>query len=371
MKNLLKNFIILTLPSLLILVLLLELTFRFVIPAANKPDLYFDREEALVRFDTSTNTKGLFTVGKFAQQRGEWTVNNFGWNNPHDYQQEKNGKQRVAVIGDSFIESLMVNNTEIYPSRLQDLSSNAWEVNSFGISGAPFSQYLHMSRYVTKTFNPDVLIFNVVHNDFYESLTDYKQNEYFKKLSVSPENQVAEVEPLPYELSWGKKLMKRSAIMRYLYVNLQLRYALKGLFHKPENGGQYNANVSVDEITGKRIEIEQAAEYICRRLRAENPDKKIVLVMDGPRNDIYAGSLSNSNVLFLNQMMAKHAAAHDLDFIDLSYVFQEDFRKNKKMFNSEYDSHWDSYGHQVVADTLYKYLSHLQQAKPIIQAQTN
>jgi hypothetical protein len=252
MKNFIKNFLLLTIPCLLVIFVLLELVFRFVIPAANKPDLLFDRNDEIIHFDASTNRQGMFTVGKFAQQRGRWSVNNFGWNSPVNYKQKKDGKLRIAVIGDSFIESLMVDNTKTYPSLLRDYSSDSWEVYPFGISGAPLSQYLHMSRYAARLFDPDIFVINIVYNDFDESLSSFKGNPYFKKLDIDSNNKVSEVKPLPYKLAFYEKVLKRSALVRYMYDNLKLRYVLKEKFNGSQTKNEtINANVKVDPIASK------------------------------------------------------------------------------------------------------------------------
>ena len=79
----LKNLLFLTLPSLLILFLILELFFRFVIPSTNPPRGYFDEEEKI--FHLSRNPKtGICTIGRLATLRAEWNVNNMGWNFPVD-----------------------------------------------------------------------------------------------------------------------------------------------------------------------------------------------------------------------------------------------------------------------------------------------
>jgi hypothetical protein len=44
MKAVLKNILFVTLPSLVFMFLLLELVFRFIIPAANQPDYMFDEK---------------------------------------------------------------------------------------------------------------------------------------------------------------------------------------------------------------------------------------------------------------------------------------------------------------------------------------
>ncbi len=56
----LKNIIFLTLPSFFILFIGLELFFRFVIPASEKPIAYFDEENSLLRSDKKKNRRDLY-----------------------------------------------------------------------------------------------------------------------------------------------------------------------------------------------------------------------------------------------------------------------------------------------------------------------
>ena len=354
MKNLVKNLLFVSVPSILLILILLELVFRFVIPAANKPDLLYDRQEGIIHFDASANSRGVFTVGRFALQRGHWRVNNYGWNSPVDYKKEKDGKLRIAVIGDSFIESLMVDNTKTYPSLIRNYSLNSWDVYSFGISGAPLSQYLNMSRYVARHFDPDIFVINLVYNDFDESLSGLKDTPYFEKLAIDAAGKVTEVQPKPYHISKHKKLMKRSALVRYLYDNLKLRYVLTEKFGRKAQAQSLNANVNVGAIAQNKAKLDLLIRYVFGKLRSENPGKDILLVLDGPRFDIYNSALGKSNVLFMNRLVSQAATSCHLALLDLTPVFASDYQKHRRAFNSGYDSHWDEYGHKVTADTLYR-----------------
>ena len=62
-------------------------------------------------------------------------------------------------------------------------------------------------------------------------------------------------------------------------------------------------------------------------------------------------------MLFLNQMVARAASSHQISFLDLTSVFARDYQKNKRQFNSPYDSHWNEYGHKITADTLYRFIA--------------
>ena len=360
MKQLFKNIFYVTLPSILVLLLLLELVFRFVIPAANQPDYIFNESEKMLKFDAESNTSGVFSIGKLAELRSHWSINAQGWNSPYDYASAHTNKKRICVIGDSYIEALMVDIDKTYPFLLGQKLDGSSEVYAFGVSGSPFSQYLHMSRYVKQNFSPDVLVINLVHNDFDESLKQFCVYPYDKSIEVKNDSVAVEVEPEPYHYSTINRILKRSALVRYLVTNLKIEKVLRRFQTKMSDGGgggAQNANISVNRAKDHEREIAVAFEYISSKLREENPGKRIIFVMDGSRQDIYNGTLNNCNVCFLNDLAGRCAAKNQIEFIDLNPVFDANYKIHHQKFNSDFDFHWDAYGHAIVADTLYKYIT--------------
>src|SRR5688572_7206492 len=105
MMQTLRNIIILTLPGLVVLFTRLELTFTFIIPAAETPYYYFDTTDQILRFSTTKQRDGVYTIGSRAEQRARWHINNAGWNSSIEYEGEKR-RMRIALIGDSYIEAL-------------------------------------------------------------------------------------------------------------------------------------------------------------------------------------------------------------------------------------------------------------------------
>ena len=179
----LKNILFATLPSILVLLIILEAFFRIVIPASDPPRGFFDEKEKMYSF-SNKKEKGVITIGRFAEIRVRWRINNMYWNYPIDYY-PVDDKKLIAVIGDSYIEASQVNVGENYPYLLRGKLINDYEVYAFGMAGAPLSQYLHISRYVNRHFNPDILIFNLVHNDFDESIQElFPIDCHFLKLSI-------------------------------------------------------------------------------------------------------------------------------------------------------------------------------------------
>jgi len=108
----LKNFILLTMPSLLILFLILEVVSRIFVPGAHSPHGYFDEEARMAKCNIEKGSKEVFAIGPLVQQRGRWSVNNAGWNRPVDYRE--NGKRFESshdrhwnVYGHAFVAGIL------------------------------------------------------------------------------------------------------------------------------------------------------------------------------------------------------------------------------------------------------------------------
>ena len=221
MAKFIKNAITITLPALIILLFMLELFFRFVIPAMDRPRTCFDDGDRILKFCPDAGT-GRATFGKFAQQRGRWEINDHGWNSPIAYRTEKD-RPRIAVIGDSYIEAFHVDTDKSYPSLMRAEIGDRHDVYSYGISGASLSEYLNISRYVNRHFDPDVVIFNIRYNDFAESVFELNPADTHMLMISITDSSVTETEPRPNysfsQFSLKRRILRKSAIARYLIIN--------------------------------------------------------------------------------------------------------------------------------------------------------
>lgn len=345
-----KNLVYVTIPTLIIVSLLLEVFFRVVIPATDLPHWYFDEEERITKH-CPNGGEGTATFGKFAQHQARWRINNHGWNSPIDYVENKD-KPRIAVIGDSFIEAWQVDTDKSCSSLLRAALRHKYDVYSFGRSGAALSEYLNISRYVNRHFDPNIVIFNVVHNDFRDSV--YELNRYHKSmLMVSfSDGTITETTPEPdysnIQYNTIKRLIRKSAFVRYLVYNLKLKRILRNLLIKKE----HRANIDVDETTRHKDLIQQATEYIIERIHEENRGKRIIFVMNGPNEAIYDGTVEQRKVFFLNEMLRNVCSEYGLEFLDLTLPMLRDYKTNGIKFILEGDGHWNEYGHRFVCSQI-------------------
>lgn len=358
MKERMKNILLATLPAVVLFLAGIEALFRWFIPAAEFPETYSDGQYGILRFNENGPTNGVFTIGKFSEQQARWHINNYGWNSEIDYATQKpRSKPLIAIIGDSYIEALQVDVDKNVASTLRKKVQGTWNVYSFGISGAALSQYLQMSRYVTSIFDPEILIVNVVHNDFDESIRDLHPDSLFMQLHTCPDG-LKEVPPRPYVPSRIKRLLRHSALARYLFVNLKIeRLVANNPEGKKERASKYNANIDVVRAEKAHETIETATDYLVRRFRSENPHRRIIFMMDAPRADIYNGTLAQSNVAWLNRLLEKTCIRYGVEYIDLTPVFATHFDEHHQHFESQYDWHWNELGHRLAAERLVEQIA--------------
>jgi len=356
-KKTLKNILFVTIPMLIILFILLEIISRLFFPGSDIPKTIYDETDHIVKFSRDYGTRGLWTKGNFAQQRGRWRINNDGWNSPVDYLTEKKpGVKRIAVIGDSYIEAWQVDAEKKYPSLLADSLGKNYEVYSFGVSASPLSQYLYMSRYIEKKYSPDIYIFNLVHNDFHESINGLSYIPMYLTIKMNNDSSFTEVAPVKPERTHNKvpggEWLRKSSLFRYIYYNLNLMDKFRS---KKAGAKEVEMNVAVSDILDRKDSLNAITAYLLKKIKTELGNKEIIFIMDAPRWNIYKGDLDKAKVAWLNTMVAEHCKDLNLPFIDLTPYMLDDYTKNKKRFETDYDGHWSEYGHQFVAGVLYQY----------------
>lgn len=161
------------------------------------------------------------------------------------------------MIGDSFIEGLQVNVADnasaVLESRLKaDAACASYpniEVDSYGMSGAPMSQYLSMLRYAARMYPADVYIVNIVDNDFDESWAKAHARESFMHYTLTADGQINEVAPVQTgEGSTLRRTAVQSALFRYLYFNLQVTQVLSNLTSGNQNAPAASSSAAEDDI---------------------------------------------------------------------------------------------------------------------------
>jgi hypothetical protein len=354
--------LLLACASLLVFFLFCELVvFRFVLPATDIPENAF--AERVMRY--APDQMGVFRIGE--EIEAPFRINDDGWNSGiRDYREARTpGVGRIAVIGDSYVEAFAVPFDASFAELTQkNLGRRGCpvEVYRFGISGAPFSQYLQVLQREALDFRPDWVVVSLVHNDFTESF-EFKQGRYtssFLKLSISGDRVKQEISPRPYDPGlWD--LLRFTATFRYLYytqhVNLGLIRDLV-LGTAPKN---YQANIDVDATLGRMHKIRIATDYLIGRMAAvaKAHGVNLLFLMDGDRQAIYDGAKDDGQArpLAINRLVGELTTRHGVPFIDLHPHFARDWQQRRRHFEHEEDWHWNAVGHRMAADVLVDFFA--------------
>jgi lysophospholipase L1-like esterase len=365
----LRKFIRITVPSFVIFILFLEfVVFRFILPASEWPyRSIITKDDPVVRYiykDAPMYSSGVWRLGFPERYAARYKINHEGWNSTKEYSTQRSNKKRIAVIGDSFVDALQVNVDQCFAELLEkNLNSHEEpvEVYRFGFGNAALSQYLNVLRYVVKKFNPDMAIVSIQANDFLTSILPSANSDGDFLQFAQKGDQWLEVPPVPYRPSTFRLMLKRSALFRYIYGNLEFRYRtfqLGSLFRRAPRERKYQMNVDISIDLYQIPLFENLSVHILEEMKkALGPQRKLLIFMDADRDALYQGlDLKHEKSYRLVQMLADACKTSNVPFLDLSDAFSGDYRRFHERFDYDIDRHWNARGHRVVAAALTDYL---------------
>lgn len=297
----------------------------------------------------------------FMVNRGR--VNNAGFVNDHDYSVRETAPL-LAVVGDSYVEAVMVPFPHTLHARLARRVAGRGRVYSFGASGAPLSQYLAWARHVDRTYKPEGLVFVIIANDFDESLLEYRRSpgfHHYKKVDGKLELVRVDFQPTAKILGY---VARRTELGIYLINNLkvlELREKLRSAFRSwtaGPNGAngrpEYLGNVP-RAVGGKRLEdSHQAVDAFLRDLAksVSLPKNRVLFLVDGvryPDRQDQASYFVKMRTYFL-----KRARRLGYSTVDLDPLFFAEHRRNGTRFEYPRDGHWNPSGHELAAEAVVR-----------------
>ncbi len=119
--------------------LLIEVFLRFMPVSSGLKSQPVTQQYPVFHFQASRDI--IYSQGWKLAHANRVHINNAGFVNDIDYH-EDHDTPLLTVIGDSYIEGLIVPSRETLQARLVEIVDGAGRVYSFAASGAPLSQYL-------------------------------------------------------------------------------------------------------------------------------------------------------------------------------------------------------------------------------------
>ncbi|ALA60770.1 hypothetical protein [Nitrospira moscoviensis] len=292
----------------------------------------------------------VFSKGWNFEMVNRGRINNYGFVNEQDYTKHGEADGPIVVIGDSYVEALMVPYEETVQGRLSRLLGPRRLVYSIGTSGSQLADYLAYAQFAGSEFHPCAMVFVIVGNDFDESLVQYSRGVGYHFERVAGESRFRMVRT-DYHPSGWKQLMRHSALVRYLWKTV----GVGGLSLASASSAEYVGNTDAS-ASHERVAASQAAvDYFLRELphRAHLPASRIVFVVDAPRPDLYSASGAREEGRSYFHLMRRYflAAAAGLGYetIDMHPRFKARHQSDGTRFEFPIDGHWNGRGHEEAA----------------------
>lgn len=347
-----------TLSSHLLLIvipfLFLELAFR-ALPVSNPPYILpVNSTSPVARLQP--NVDYVYSQGWNFFIKTHNHSNNFGYANKYDYDPDANSPL-LMVVGDSYVQADQVDAGKSAPELLNSEIGSVGRVYSIGLSGAPMSQYLAFAEYSKNAFHPQAMVFIIIANDFDESLLKYNSRQRFHLFQEDGTSLV--LRRVDYKLSRFRSFLRKSAFIRYLMLNLQVKATIdKQLRRSSAQPSQYVGNVPFAVDEERLYDSKRATDEFFNELpgRTGLNASQILFLVDGMRPALYSPEAlkeaEDSYFGKMRQYFQSRAISLGYQVIDMQPIFVDRNKVDNSKFEFEIDGHWNELGHQIAADTI-------------------
>ncbi len=224
---------------------MLELLFRFVVPASDPPASVQLRGEGIMVFDTAWARSGHTTVGRLPTETYHWAINDHGWNSAQEYlPPSERARPLIAVIGDSHVENLKSDVEMSIAAQMQQMLDDSVLVYSFGKADQSLLQDLVVMRYADSLFSPDAFVLVVGGDAVRRSLVPGPMVTYNYLVPVG--DSLALAPPAPRVASPMARTLLGSALLRYLRFNAMMD--LFPLYRNVTRPVRLTGGLSADEV---------------------------------------------------------------------------------------------------------------------------
>ena len=195
----------------------------------------------------------------------------------------------------------------------------------------------------------------IVGNDFDESYLPYNKYAGMHYFEDDPQAETGlKLVRLDYKPGVLRDIMRRSALVDYLFLNVGIG-SLKKIIHSSfASTGEYSGNTSVASNAERLDNSKRCVEAFLTLLPKYTGVQKndCAFVMDGAREEIYNPDYWHGHKTFFHLMRAyfiRRARESGYTVIDMQPVFKENYARNGQRFEFACDGHWNEHAHELVA----------------------
>jgi hypothetical protein len=308
-------------------------------------------------FHYEPNQSFIFSIGWNLKNVNRGHVNNAGFMNDQDYRKQ-DAKPLLAVVGDSYIEARMISYPDTLQGRLASVLGRDFRVYSFAGGGAGLSQFLIWAQHAVRDYGARAVIINVVAVDFDRSFEEYRQSPLYWDYAADEAGQL-NLHLIEYRRSPFRALLSKSALARYLILNLKVEQAIRTLPQTIRTLSLMRENPQVSNDGGgpdpKRMKISYAIiEAFFRDLRAmvDLPPDRVLFTMDGYHYPEAAATGAGGYFDLMRRAFRAKSGALGYGFIDLDPFFFSHYRAHRETFEIPDDGHWTATAHGIAAEAV-------------------
>lgn len=271
-------------------------------------------------------------------------TNDQGFTNSPDF----SGERGVLVVGDSFIESLMLEFPETVQGRL-DMALGG-NVHAAATSGNGLADSLKLAEFYLPRLRPRALVIFIKHSELsaLASPPDRGHNGF------ADDGGVVAIRHSRYEESPLKPVVQKSALARYMYFNLKFPEWLS-------KSARFGRAVETGELTMTPARRAKMLNFYFSELRrmAGYVPLQILFLVDADRESIYSGKPSDKALR--NSMDREYflglASAYGYEVVDMQPVFERHWaHRHERLDYLPADGHWNPQAHKLAAVELLKHV---------------
>lgn len=360
-KNIIGSLVLFMVTTFLLL-LTLEISFRFFSPQIQEHDQLFQFDEILGWTFIPNKTSNIFYQGE-ANHSIQINKNGF-----RDSEIGIKKDKKILVLGDSFVSNIAVEDDQVFTEQLENKCKNT-EVLNYGVNGYNTVQEFLLLKKLLKDQKPDLVIVVIyLRNDFTENI-------YSNWLLPSPlakynslDSTATLIPPNPKNINAAitkKRLEHRSHLFAFAKrssKNLKNKFLENKKFQPQELtycNREHNETFSEAilvmqnliqkiQILGEASEIPILFALAPSMFQVEDDQWELIIE--------YSDYSNTMDRTFSNQLLLKFAKDRHIEMVDLYPDLHKfsSFNKSNVYFPNE--QHWNNEGNQVVANTLFHYL---------------